>query len=176
MPDLAIPGDVVVLLRSALYTWLARAGSDLESACSLEDPGDVAPIVAEFDRTRALLDAIGWDKQQADGVEVDLAAHGQTITDALADELEHWQLTATELRTTSEAHRELAGIHAHTVETFLAGLEGTSRRVRSVEVACSDCEARPGKPCVDLDGEPVLESHPARVAAAQRATWEGSHA
>jgi hypothetical protein len=49
------------------------------------------------------------------------------------------------------------------------------RRVRSIDVFCPDCMALPGEPCLSLDErspEPtaILESHPARVAAAQLAT------
>jgi hypothetical protein len=50
------------------------------------------------------------------------------------------------------------------------------RRVRPLAMLCPECLALPGEPCLSLDEHrdpepvPILEAHPARVAAARQAT------
>ena len=59
----AVPADVAAQLRRALYADLARAGNNLDSACSTKELGDVASPVGKLRRLFAVLDEIGWVKE-----------------------------------------------------------------------------------------------------------------
>jgi len=60
---IAVPADVAVQLRRALYADLGRAGAELEAACSTTELGDVASPVRSLRRLFAVLDDIGWIKE-----------------------------------------------------------------------------------------------------------------
>jgi hypothetical protein len=120
-----IPADVVLILRGALYVGLARAAGDIGDECSLESPGDMIDVLAQFDRIRALLDAIGWEKkpQQQPDVELDRTVHGQALIETLEDDRESWDWLSYQETTESPEGRERAAANAAVIERFLGELD-----------------------------------------------------
>jgi uncharacterized protein YaiL (DUF2058 family) len=82
--------------------------------------------VARFDRTRALLDAIGWSEHDPEpDVEIDLETHREVIVTALSDQLEAERHLSAEQGQAAEKQRQRARCHALTIESFMTatGLE-----------------------------------------------------
>lgn len=73
-------------LRESLHCELGKAGEEIAAASSrtdrLQHPEYYEEPLAHLDRTRALLDQIGW-KQEPHEVRVDLREHQQAILEAL---------------------------------------------------------------------------------------------
>ncbi len=120
-----VPGDVVVMLRGALFLELADFAGDLEpvagTAAHLRDRGWVEPV-ARFDRVRAVLDQLGWESRDPEvDVVLDMRWYGQAIRDALERELDSLRDLAQE---DAGAQCEWAMASAGVIERFLAGLAG----------------------------------------------------
>jgi hypothetical protein len=121
---LAVPGDVVVLLRRVLRVEVARVAQDLEAQCSLQAPGDLAGMLARFDVLRAALDAIGWaNREHQQPVDIDSALYGQTISDVLEADLV-FQRSFTDTDDCDASEREGAANTAAMIERFLSDLKG----------------------------------------------------
>jgi len=120
---IAVPADVAEQLRSALYADLARAGNDLDTACSTTEPGDVASPVGKLRRLFAVLDDIGWSKQPPtpEALTID-ARHLQVVVDTLEDDQEGWEWTAEQPQLEDLPGRERAKAIAEMIERFLATL------------------------------------------------------
>jgi hypothetical protein len=120
-----VPGDVVAMLRGALFLELANVTGDLEPVVStvahLRARGWVEPV-ARFDRVRAVLDLIGWEDRDPElDVEVDMRFYGQAVRDALAVEIDAMRFLAQ----VDDGHRfEWAMANVGVIERFLAGLAG----------------------------------------------------
>lgn len=116
-----IPADVGLFLRGALYVGLARVTADISDQCSLEDPGDVAGLLACFDRIRGLLDHIGWEKkpQQLHDLEVD-DAHRQALVETLEEDRESWDWLSHQEATETVDGRKRAAARAERIKHFLA--------------------------------------------------------
>jgi hypothetical protein len=121
-----IPADVVVLLRGALYTELARACEDAPGTMpEAHTHSGWADVLARIDGARGALDVIGWDapaRQQ--GVEVALDA---AMVDALEFDLDLFEWLAEQVRTESAEGRARAAAKAKTIERFLASVKGAER-------------------------------------------------
>ncbi len=116
-----LPADVVVLLRGALYTELARASEDA--------PGELpdahtrsgwADVLARIDGARNALDALGWNapaRQQDVEVELDRA-----MIDALDADIDFWEWLAEQDRTETPEGRTRAAAKANTIKRFLASV------------------------------------------------------
>jgi hypothetical protein len=124
-----IPADAVLRLREALYSQLGDVAEELASADrrpGREIHDEWSTAVARFDRTRALLDEIGWSERDPEhDVEIDLDAHRQAIVAALSEQLEAEHYLMAEQGQAVEKQRERARCHALTIEAFMAatGLE-----------------------------------------------------
>jgi hypothetical protein len=120
-----IPAQAVLLLHEALYMQLGDVAEELATAArppGREASGEWLKAVARFDRTRILLDAIGWNEDDPErDAEIDLNRHRQVIVAALTDELsvEHDLMD-----TDDQRQRERAETNAAVAERFLAELEG----------------------------------------------------
>jgi hypothetical protein len=84
----AIPAAAVLRLREALYSQLGKVAEELDqivvSAGRAHD--DWSEPVARFDRTRALLDVLGWNERDPElDVEIDLDRHRRVIVEALSE-------------------------------------------------------------------------------------------
>ncbi|MGD1056313.1 MAG: hypothetical protein ABR992_02770 [Solirubrobacteraceae bacterium] len=120
-----VPGDVVVILRGALFLELAGFAGELESVAStaahMRDRGWVVPV-ARFDRARAVLDQLGWESRDPEvDVVLDMRWYGRTIREALERELDSLRDLAQE---DAGAQCEWAMASAGVIERFLAGLDG----------------------------------------------------
>jgi hypothetical protein len=120
---ITIPAEDVLRLREALYMQLGDIAEDLASAA--RPPGREASdewpkLVARFDRTRAVLDAIGWSERdpEADAA-LDLAVHRPTIVAALREDLE---TERDMMDTDNERQRERATTNAAAIERLLTEL------------------------------------------------------
>ena len=120
---IVVPGDVAEQLRSALYADLARAGNDLDTACSTTEPGDVASPVGKLRRLFAILDDIGWSKEPPtpEALTID-GRHLQVVVDTLEDDQEGWEWTAEHPQLEDLPGRERAKTIAEMIERFLAML------------------------------------------------------
>lgn len=127
MASTRIPADVGLLLRGGLYVGIARVTADISDECSLEDPGDLAGLLVHFDRTRALLDHIGWEKkpQQHHDLEVD-DAHRQALIETLEEDRESWDWLSHQETTESAEGRKRAAAKAKTIKRFLARVTPTA--------------------------------------------------
>jgi|CZKG01.1.fsa_nt_gi hypothetical protein len=125
-----IPADAVLRLREALYGQLGDIAEELASL--VRTPGherhtEWSEPVARFDRTRALLDEIGWNEPDPEQrAEIDLDQHRQVIVAALSDQLESERYLMAEQGPAAEQQRQRAYARALTIETFMAaaGLDG----------------------------------------------------
>lgn len=121
-----IPAAAVLRLREALYGQLGDVAEELASAertPGREILGDWYEPVARFDRTRALLDAIGWSERDPEpDVEVDLEAHRQVIVTALSDQMEAERHLMAERGQAAEKQRQRACLHALIIESFMAAI------------------------------------------------------
>ncbi len=79
-----------------------------------------AEPVAHFDRTRRLLDEIGWSERNPErDAEIDLDQHRQAIIEALTDQLAvERDMVATGRKDRDEVQRQLASARAHTITTW----------------------------------------------------------
>lgn len=124
-----IPAPAVLRLREALYHQLGDVAEELASADRRPGPKvhqEWSAAVARFDRTRALLDEIGWSERDPErGVEIDLDQHRQVIVDALSDQLNAEHFLMAEQGQAAETQRQRARRHARTIEAFMTtvGLE-----------------------------------------------------
>jgi hypothetical protein len=127
LPDvpgsLAIPADVVVPLRSALYADLGTAAEHLAGECSLEAPEDVLGRLARLDRVRGLLDVVGWSApEHQQPLVLDFGVYGQTVRDVLQGDLE---IERDFTDTDDPAQRERASNEVALIERFLAELDAS---------------------------------------------------
>ena len=119
-----IPADAVLRLREALYGQLGDVAEELASAS--RQPGrevhdEWSGAVARFDRTRALLDEIGWSERDPErDAEIDLDQHRQVIVVALSDQLEAEHYLMAEQGQTAAQQRQRARGHALTIESFMS--------------------------------------------------------
>jgi hypothetical protein len=126
---ITIPADAVLRLREALYSQLGDVAEELASADrrpGREVHDEWSEAVARFDRTRALLDEIGWSERDPErDVEVDLDRHRHVIVDALSDQLDAEHFLMAEHGQAAEKQRQRARDHALTIASFMAaaGLE-----------------------------------------------------
>jgi hypothetical protein len=114
-----IPADVVVLLRGALYTELARASEDAPGTMpETHTRSGWADVLARIDGARNALDVLGWDaptRQQDMEVELDWA-----MIDALEADIDLWEWLAEQHRTETPEGRKRAAAKANTSKRFLA--------------------------------------------------------
>jgi len=117
---IVVPADVAEQLRSALYADLARAGNDLDTACSTTEPGDVASPVGKLRRLFAVLDDIGWSKEPPtpEALTID-GRHLQVVVDTLEADQEGWEWTAEHPQLEDLPGRERAKTIAEIIERFL---------------------------------------------------------
>lgn len=116
-----IPAEVVVLLRGALYTELARACEDAPAAMpEAHERAGWMDVLARLAGARDALDAIGWEtpaEQQDVTVVLDAA-----MVEALEDDAEGWDWLSQQAHLESVEGREQARLKAETVERFLASV------------------------------------------------------
>jgi hypothetical protein len=116
-----IPADVVVLLRGALYTELARACEDAPGTMpEAHTRSGWADVLARIEGTCRALDVIGWDapaRQQDVEVELDAA-----MIDALEADTDLWAWLAEQDRTETAEGRRRAAAKAKTIKRFLASV------------------------------------------------------
>lgn len=131
-----IPADVVVLLRGALYTELARACED--APCGMPEAHTRTgwtDVLARIDGTRNALDVIAWDtaaQQQDAEVELD-----EAMTDALEADIDFWGWLAEQDKTESAEGRAQAAAKATVIKRFLAS-------VTPPEIVSRDAETTDG--------------------------------
>jgi len=116
-----IPADVVVLLRGALYTELARACEDAPGTMpDAHTRSGWADVLARIDGARKALGALGWDapaRQQDMEVELDRA-----MIDALEADIDLWEWLAEQDKTEAPEGRRRAAAKANTSKRFLASV------------------------------------------------------
>jgi hypothetical protein len=121
---ITIPAEAVLRLREALYSQLGEVAEELASADrrpgrEIHDEWSVA--VGRFDRTRALLDEIGWSERDPElDADIDLDQHRQVIVVALSDQLEAERYLMAEQGQTAAQQRQRARGHALTIESFMS--------------------------------------------------------
>lgn len=126
----SIPAEAVLRLREALYSQLGYIADEL--AAIARTPGreindEWSEPVACFDRTRALLDQIGWNERNPEqDAKIDLDQHRQVIRAALNDHLKIEHYLMSEQGDHAAGQRQRAHARALTIEAFMAaaGLEG----------------------------------------------------
>lgn len=82
-----IPADILHELRGALYHQLGAIAEDIASA-PREPDGELhqwADAVGRFERTRALLDLIGWSAREPELATLDIDRHRAVIGQALSE-------------------------------------------------------------------------------------------
>jgi len=107
-----IPADIMRELRDALYHQLGAIAEDIASAP--RESGELAewaPPVGRFERTRALLDLIGWEARDPELATLDIDCHRAVIEQALGE------------------------YDSHAVQAFAAGAGLTLGGVRETRVA-----------------------------------------
>jgi hypothetical protein len=128
---ITIPADAVLRLREALYGQLGDVAEELATVdrrprADREQRNEWAEPVARFDRTRALLDEIGWcDRDPEQNAEIDLNQHRPIIKAALSADLDAEQYLMAEQGQAAKQQRQRARRHILTIESFMtaAGLE-----------------------------------------------------
>lgn len=125
-----IPADAALRLRDSLYSQLSYVAQELGSAVRAHGrerhPEWFAEPVARFDRTRALLDEIGWREHDSEhDAEINLDQHRRVIVAALRDQLATEHYLGSEPGNAAKTQRERARRYARTIETFAesVGLE-----------------------------------------------------
>jgi hypothetical protein len=125
-----IPAKAVLRLREALYGELGDVAEELASVSrrprARQQRDKWAQPVARFDRTRALLDGIGWVQRDPEqDVEIDLDRHRQAIVEALTAALEGERHLMAERGARAKQQRRNAHARAVRIEAFMtaAGLE-----------------------------------------------------
>ncbi len=125
----SIPAAVVRQLRGALFGQLGSVAEDLAALNNepgREVRGEWSEHIERFDRTRALLDRIGWSEQAAEGpTEIDLDRHRRAIVDSLRSDLEVARSLVDEEGDAAEGQRWRARAEAQRIEAFAeaAGLD-----------------------------------------------------
>jgi len=117
-----VPAAAVVQLREALYSELGNVTEEIDAivVTSRRARDDWSPAVARFDRTRALLDALGWNERDPErDVEVDLDRHRQVIVEALSEALEGEHYLMGEKGKRASRQRRNARARAATIEAFM---------------------------------------------------------
>jgi len=118
-----IPAEAVVQLREALYSELGNVAQELdEIVVTAERVHDGwSDPVARFDRTRALLDEIGWNERDPErDAEINLDRHRQVIKEALSEALEGEHHLMSEKGEGAVQQRSRARARAATIEAFMA--------------------------------------------------------
>lgn len=123
-----IPAETVLRLRDALYVQLGEAAEELTSIVLSQgrEHADWSEPVARFDRTRALLDEIGWNERDLErDVAIDVDQHRKVIIDALRDALATEHHFMAEPGDHAAAQRQRAHARALSIETWAdsVGLE-----------------------------------------------------
>jgi hypothetical protein len=117
-----IPADVVLLLRGALYTELARACEDAPVTMpEAHTHSGWADVLARIDGASEALGVLGWDapaRQQDVEVELDPA-----MIDALEVDIDSWEWLAGAGRTESAQGRARIAAKAKAIKRFLAGVK-----------------------------------------------------
>ena len=114
-----MPGDVVELLRGALYADLERACEDMPST-EPKTRASWAGVLRRIEQTRSALDVIGWaspSEQQPVTLAVDA-----TMIEALERDAEQWEWASEQERIESAEGRARAASHLARIESFLASL------------------------------------------------------
>ena len=86
-----IPAAAVAQLRVALHSELGNVAQELDEivVTSGRARDDWSPPVARFDRTRSLLDELGWNERNPErDIDIDLDRHRQVIVEGLREALE----------------------------------------------------------------------------------------
>jgi len=101
--SLAVPAALVPQIRHDLHQTFGSLSAKLSDEAfeqwTATRPGEERPLptsyrgtLKHFDRTRALLDVLGWDcDAHADGVEVDLQEHGALLYSTVVESFEDLQ-------------------------------------------------------------------------------------
>jgi hypothetical protein len=117
-----IPADVVLLLREALYTELARACDDAPVMMpEAHTHSGWADVLVRIDGAGKALGVLGWDMPTPQDIEVTLDA---TMIDALEDEIDFWEWLAEHDSLATAEGRRHAASKATTVKRFLASITG----------------------------------------------------
>jgi hypothetical protein len=91
MTTITIPARIVRVLRESLHSQLGMAAEDIGQAsheAGRRCPHLYAEPVERFDRTRALLDLMGWKETEGDGpATINLATHRLAVLIALEGQL-----------------------------------------------------------------------------------------
>jgi len=114
-----MPGDVVELLRGALYADLERACEDVPST-EPKIRASWVGVLRRIEDARGGLDMIGWSspsEQQPVTLAVDAA-----MIEALERDAEQWEWVSEQERIESAEGRARAAAHAATIERFLGSL------------------------------------------------------
>jgi hypothetical protein len=117
----AVPAQVVVPLREALYTDLQRACEDApDSAPEYKTRRGWTPVLRRITATVGSLDVIGWE-EPAKQLPLMIALN-PTMVAALEADAEHWEWLSEQVRTESAQGRARAAELAAMIERFLGGL------------------------------------------------------
>ena len=121
---------MVVLLRGALYTELARACEDAPDGMpAAHTHSGWADVLTRIGGARTALDVLGWDApaRQQD-VEVEL---GRAMIDALEADMDLWEWLAEQDRTETAEGRGRATAKATIIKRFLASVTPPERGGRA---------------------------------------------
>jgi hypothetical protein len=116
-----IPAAAVLRLREALYSELGNAAAEIDAirVTPRRAHDDWSPPVARFDRTRALLDELGWNERDPEhDTEINLDQHRQVIVAALNAQLEVEHHLMSEKGDAAKTQRQRAYARALTIETW----------------------------------------------------------
>ena len=116
-----IPAAAVPRLRGALYSQLGKVADELDQIVVMarRAKDDWSEPVARFDRTRVVLDVIGWNERDPErNVEIDLDRHRRVIVEALRDELDGERYLMSEKGQGAERQRQNARARALTIEAW----------------------------------------------------------
>jgi hypothetical protein len=118
-----IPAEAAVQLREALYSELGNVAQELDEIVVTNERAqdNWSEPVARFDRTRTLLDEIGWNERDHEhDVEINLDRHRQVIEESLSEALERERFLMSERGEGAAQQRSRARARAATVEAFMA--------------------------------------------------------
>jgi hypothetical protein len=120
---ISIPAEAVVQLREALYSELGKVAQELDEivVTTGRAQDDWSPPVARFDRTRALLDEIGWNERDPErDVEINPDRHRRVMVEALSEAREGEHYLMSEKGEHAAQQRRNAHARAATIEAFMA--------------------------------------------------------
>ena len=125
---IAVPAAAVLRLREALYGQVGKVADEISEivVTPWRADEDWSPLVARFDRTRVLLDEVGWNERDPErDIQIDLDRHRQVIVEALSDELDGERYLMSEKGRGAKKQRKRAQARAATIETWAesAGLK-----------------------------------------------------